>query len=105
MEVKMRSLDGIDLRGKKVLLRPDINSPVDPVTKKIVNDNRIVKTIPAHKAAFSAKRYSTYVAGMNLYIAERVITATAPKMIHPRKDFIFSETPRLLGLRSSTSPE
>ena len=49
MEVKMRSLKGIDLRGKKVLLRPDINSPVDPVTKKIVNDNRIVKTIPVIK--------------------------------------------------------
>ena len=49
MEVKMRSLEGIDLRGKKVLLRPDINSPVDPVTKKIVNDNRIVKTIPVIK--------------------------------------------------------
>ena len=45
----MRSLEGIDLRGKKVLLRPDINSPVDPVTKKIVNDNRIVKTIPVIK--------------------------------------------------------
>ena len=45
MEVKMRSLNGIDLRGKKVLLRPDINSPVDPVTKKIVNDNRIVVRI------------------------------------------------------------
>lgn len=49
MEVKMRSLEGLDLRGKKVLLRPDINSPVDPVTKKIVNDNRIVKTIPVIK--------------------------------------------------------
>ena len=45
----MRSLNGIDLQGKKVLLRPDINSPVDPVTKKIVNDNRIVKTIPVIK--------------------------------------------------------
>lgn len=46
MEVKMRSLQGIDLSGKKVLLRPDINSPVDPVTHKIVNDTRIVKTVP-----------------------------------------------------------
>lgn len=46
MEIKMRSLDGIDVKGKKVLLRPDINSPIDPVTKKIVNDTRIVKTVP-----------------------------------------------------------
>lgn len=45
----MRSLQGIDLAGKKVLLRPDINSPVDPVTKKIVNDTRIVKTVPVLK--------------------------------------------------------
>lgn len=46
MEIKMRSLEGADLRGKKVLLRPDINSPIDPKTKEIVNDDRIVKTIP-----------------------------------------------------------
>lgn len=42
----MRSLDGIDLRDKKVLLRPDINSPLHPQAKAIVGDDRIVKTIP-----------------------------------------------------------
>lgn len=46
MEIKMRSLDGINLKGKKVLLRPDINSPIDPQTGAIVSDDRIVKTIP-----------------------------------------------------------
>ena len=46
MEIKMRSLEGIDLKGKKVLLRPDINSPIDPVTKKLADDTRIVKTVP-----------------------------------------------------------
>lgn len=46
MEIKMLSLEGVDLRGKKVLLRPDINSPLDPQSKEIVNDERIVKTIP-----------------------------------------------------------
>lgn len=46
MEIKMRSLDGINLNGKKVLLRPDINSPIDPQTGAIVSDDRIVKTIP-----------------------------------------------------------
>ncbi len=46
MEIKMRSLQGIPLAGKKVLLRPDINSPIDPKTKKITNDDRIVKTVP-----------------------------------------------------------
>ena len=46
MEIKMRSLDGINLKGKKVLLRPDINSPIEPQTRAIVSDDRIVKTIP-----------------------------------------------------------
>lgn len=44
--IKMRSIDELDFSGKWVLLRPDINSPIDPVTKKIVNDNRIKATIP-----------------------------------------------------------
>ena len=46
MEIKMRSLQGIPLAGKKVLLRPDFNSPLDPISKRIINDERIVKTIP-----------------------------------------------------------
>ena len=44
--VKIRSIDEFDFSGKWVLLRPDINSPIDPVTKKIVNDKRIKATIP-----------------------------------------------------------
>lgn len=43
---EMRSLDDIDVRGKTVLLRVDINSPIDPVTKRIVNETRIVKSLP-----------------------------------------------------------
>lgn len=43
MEIKMNALKGMDLAGKKVLFRPDINSPIDPATKKIVNDNRLRK--------------------------------------------------------------
>ncbi|MHC1770841.1 MAG: phosphoglycerate kinase [Flexilinea sp.] len=46
MEIKMRSLKGVELAGKKVLLRPDINSPINPESKKIINDERIIKTIP-----------------------------------------------------------
>ena len=34
---------------KTVLLRVDINSPLDPVTKRIVNENRIKKSIPTIK--------------------------------------------------------
>lgn len=42
----MKSIDEYNYEGKTVLLRIDINSPIDPVTKKIVNENRIKKTIP-----------------------------------------------------------
>lgn len=50
MEVKnitgMRSMHEFNYVGKTVLLRIDINSPIDPVTKKIVNDNRIRMSLP-----------------------------------------------------------
>lgn len=42
----MIPLEQYDYRGKSVLLRVDINSPIDPTSKKIVNDNRIVKSLP-----------------------------------------------------------
>lgn len=35
-----------DVAGKTVIFRPDINSPIDPKTKRIVNWNRIEKTVP-----------------------------------------------------------
>jgi len=44
--MKIKPLKGMDVKGKKVLFRPDINSPIDPVTKKIVNENRIRKMAP-----------------------------------------------------------
>lgn len=40
------SLDEGNFLGKRVLLRPDINSPIDRDTGKIVNDNRIQKSLP-----------------------------------------------------------
>lgn len=43
MEIKMNALKDIDISGKKILFRPDINSPIDPVSKKIVNENRLRK--------------------------------------------------------------
>lgn len=42
----IRSIDDGEFSSKRVLLRPDINSPIDSDTGKIVNDNRIVKSIP-----------------------------------------------------------
>lgn len=47
--IRIRSIDEFDYNGKTVLLRPDINSPIDPATKKIVNDNRIKASIPTIK--------------------------------------------------------
>ena len=46
-EVKIKSIIGVDVKGKTVLFRPDINSPVK--NGKIVNDNRLNATIPTLK--------------------------------------------------------
>ena len=42
----MRPMADFDVAGKTVVFRPDINSPIDPKTKRIVNWNRIEKTVP-----------------------------------------------------------
>lgn len=53
---KMHSLEDFDYCGKTVILRVDINSPIDPQTKRIVNENRINMSLStivyllAHKA-------------------------------------------------------
>lgn len=46
---KIRSMDEFNYEDKTVLLRVDINSPIDPETKKIISDNRIKKSIPTIK--------------------------------------------------------
>jgi len=46
-------MEEIDYKGKTVLLRLDINSPIDPVTKKIVNINRINMSLPTLKCLLS----------------------------------------------------
>ena len=42
----MNRIEDFDLVDRTVLLRVDINSPIDPQTKKIVNENRLQKSIP-----------------------------------------------------------
>ena len=42
----MKSIDDYNYEDKTVLLRVDINSPIDPKSKKIINENRIAKSIP-----------------------------------------------------------
>lgn len=45
MEEKIKSIIGVDVRGKRVLFRPDINSPIDQ-NGNIANDNRLTQTAP-----------------------------------------------------------
>lgn len=44
--IKIQCIEEIDVNNKIVLLRIDINSPLDPINKKIVSENRINKSIP-----------------------------------------------------------
>ena len=47
--IKMNRIEDFDLTDKTVLLRVDINSPIDPQTGLIVNENRLQKSIPTIK--------------------------------------------------------
>lgn len=51
MEIGIKSIIGVDVKGKTVLFRPDINSPIDS-SGKIVNRNRLEKTVPTLKYLF-----------------------------------------------------
>ncbi len=44
------TLEDFDYRGKTVLLRVDINSPIDPKTRSITNENRIIQSLPTIQA-------------------------------------------------------
>jgi len=48
------TLSEFDYQNKRVLLRVDINSPLDPKTKKIVSDIRIKRSLPTIKKLNSA---------------------------------------------------
>ena len=52
--LNIKSLKDCSFKGKTVIFRPDINSPIDTKTKKIVNTNRIEKTIPTLKYMLDA---------------------------------------------------
>ena len=45
-DIGILTLDDFDYADKKVICRVDINSPLDPNTKSIVDDNRMVKSLP-----------------------------------------------------------
>ena len=45
MSFDFLTLDNVDVSGKTVFLRVDINSPLDPVSKRILDDSRIKATV------------------------------------------------------------
>jgi len=49
VETGIRSMQEFNYKNKTVILRIDINSPIDPETKKIMSENRIIKSIPTIK--------------------------------------------------------
>ncbi len=51
----IRSINEFEYTGKTVILRLDINSPIDPDTKRIVNDNRIKMSVPTVKYLLGQK--------------------------------------------------
>ncbi len=46
MRAGVLTLDDFDFSGKTVILRLDINSPIDRRTRRLVSDNRIQKSLP-----------------------------------------------------------
>jgi phosphoglycerate kinase len=55
MEFDYLTLDDFDLRDKRVLLRLDINAPIDPGTGQILDDGRIVAAKPTLDALAQAR--------------------------------------------------
>ena len=54
-ELQFKTLDNIDLNGKFVLVRVDINSPIDPYTEKIMNEFRIKAILDTLKELANSK--------------------------------------------------
>ena len=48
--MKIRTLDDFDVKGKTVLLRVDMNVPIDPDTKQITGNKRIEEVAITIKA-------------------------------------------------------
>lgn len=53
--MSLLTIDDFELKGKKILLRLDINSPIEPRSKEILDDSRITGYIPALERLNSSK--------------------------------------------------
>ncbi|NOY56092.1 MAG: phosphoglycerate kinase [Actinobacteria bacterium] len=60
--MKIASLDDFDVRGSRVLLRVDINSPIDQETGAIADDNRLNKSLPTIEDLASAGAKTVIIA-------------------------------------------
>ena len=52
---KVLTLDDVDLEGRTVLVRVDINSPMDPETNVFLDDTRIKRIIPTLNTLSNSK--------------------------------------------------
>jgi phosphoglycerate kinase len=55
LSLSFKTLDDIEIAGKRILLRVDMNCSVDPETREITDDSRIVAVLPTLKELSSAK--------------------------------------------------
>ncbi len=55
MKLPFKTLDEVDYEGKRVLIRVDINCSLDPETKVITNDSRIIAMTPTLKELSKSK--------------------------------------------------
>jgi phosphoglycerate kinase len=55
MSLPFKTLDDINYGGKRVLLRVDINCSIDPDSKEILDDSRIIASLPTIKELSSSK--------------------------------------------------
>ncbi|MCK4278988.1 MAG: phosphoglycerate kinase [Candidatus Thorarchaeota archaeon] len=55
MKFPFKTLDDVETKGKRVLVRVDINCSVDPDTKKITDDSRIDAIVPTLKELSKSK--------------------------------------------------
>jgi len=55
MKLSFKTLDDVETKGKRILVRVDINCSVDPDTKKITDDSRIDAIVPTLKELSKSK--------------------------------------------------
>lgn len=55
MDLSFKTLDDVDYAGKRVLIRVDMNCSVDPETKRITDDSRIIAILPTLRELSKSK--------------------------------------------------